>query len=283
MSTAAQLLARDVPALARALDLTTAEARLEARLLLGRALRKSRAWLIAHDDDPLPAPAVAGYEAWLARRLAGEPMAYVLGEKEFFGRTFAVSPAVLIPRPETELLVELALSHARALAAPEILDLGTGSGCLAITLALECPAAKVTAVEASIAALAVARQNAALHQADVAFVQARWFDGLAGRRFDIIVANPPYVPAGDPHLHQGDVRHEPASALVAGDEGLADIAAIISGARTQLRPGGVLLLEHGYNQAERVRSGLAEMGYVEVASFRDLAGIERVSGAKVSE
>lgn len=267
----------------QALALDMATARLEIRILLGHALGVDRTWLIAHERDPLPPKAVARYEALLSRRLGGEPVAYILGEKEFFGRIFKVTPDVLIPRPETELLVELALKRCRLIKTPGILDLGTGSGCIAITLALECPAAHVSAVESSGAALDIARKNAARNQADVEFIRNRWFESLDDRQFDIIVANPPYIAPGDPHLLQGDVRHEPASALVAEDEGLADIREIAVRAKAHLCRGGVLLLEHGYDQAEAVRALLIEAGYAGPETWRDLAGIERVSGAKMSE
>lgn len=283
MNTVGQILQRDAPRLADALTLTAAEARIEAQLLLGRALEVSRAWLIAHADDPLPAPAVARYRGWLERRLAGEPVAYILGEKEFFGRVFTVSPAVLIPRPETELLVELAQARCASYAAPRVLDLGTGSGCIAITLALECPRAEVTAVDVSPAALAVARENAARHGASVGFFEGHWFDALGARQFDLVVANPPYVAPGDPHLERGDVRHEPPSALVAKEAGMADIRHIVRQAAARLAPGGALLLEHGYDQATAVRQMLAAAGFAEVASWRDLAGIERVSVGVMSE
>lgn len=264
-----------------ALDMTSA--RLEARVLLGHALVVDRTWLIAHEREPLPPQTIARYEELLRRRLGGEPIAYILGEKEFYGRIFKVSPDVLIPRPETELLVELALTRCRAMAAPRILDLGTGSGCIAITLVLECPAASVTAVETSKAALELARENAARNQANVEFIQSPWFDALGDRQFDIIVANPPYIAPGDPHLQQGDVRHEPVSALVAEDAGLAEIQKIMVQAKGHLWPGGILLLEHGYEQAGQVRSLLSTAGYAKPESWQDLAGIERVTGAEMSE
>ena len=283
MSSPLELLLRDAPGLMRTLGLDKAVARLEIRILLGRALGVDRTWLIAHEHDSLMPKAVAYYEELLGRRLAGEPVAYILGEKEFYGRAFRVTPDVLIPRPETELLVDLALTRCRALASPKVLDLGTGSGCIAITLALECPSARVAAVEESRAALAVASQNAEKNCVDVEFLQSHWFEALRGRRFDIIVANPPYIALDDPHLLQGDVRHEPMGALVSENEGLADIRAIILQSKDHLFPGGTLLLEHGYDQATQVRSILSTAGYSVVRSWHDMAGTERVTGAIMSE
>jgi release factor glutamine methyltransferase len=184
---------------------------------------------------------------------------------------------VLIPRPETELLVELALQRAPR----RVLDLGTGSGCIAISIALACPAVDVMALERSEAALAVARDNAArLRARNVTLQRSDWFDAVHGQRFDVIVSNPPYVAAGDAHLSQGDLRFEPASALVSGVEGFDDLGRIIAGARAHLAPGGWLLVEHGYDQALRCRERMADAGFREVQSWRDLAGIERVSGGR---
>lgn len=283
MSFPAELLLRDAPGLMQTLSLDVAAARLEVRVLLGHVLGVDRTWLIAHERDPLQPEAIARYEELLGRRLEGEPIAYILGEKEFYGRMFKVTPDVLIPRPETELLVELAMTPCRARASSKILDLGTGSGCIAITLALECPSAQVTAVEESSPALEIARQNAAKSGVDIEFVRSRWFESLGDRQFDIIVANPPYVAPGDPHLLQGDVGHEPVGALVAGNKGLADIQEIVAQSRQHLRPGGALLLEHGYDQAGVVRELLIKTGYAQPETWRDLAGIERATGAKMSE
>lgn len=251
----------------------------EARLLLGRVLARNSAWIEAHRDDPLDAVAAREFAALAARRANGEPVAYLLGQREFFGRDFLVSPAVLIPRPDTELLVELALEKARRAAAPRILDLGTGSGCIAVTLALELPAAQVTAVDASGEALAVARQNASALGAAVRFLAGKWFDPLGGERFDLIVSNPPYVAAADRHLDEGDLRFEPLSALASGADGLDDIRRIVAAAPAHLAPGACLLLEHGYDQAGAVAQILAQGGFVAIEQHRDLAGIVRVSGA----
>jgi release factor glutamine methyltransferase len=242
-----------------------------------------RAWLIAHDTDAAGETRSAQFEALLTRRLAGEPVAYLTGIREFYGRPFEVSPAVLIPRPDTELLVEQALARLAVDAAADVLDLGTGSGCIAITLALERPRARVTAVDRSAAALAIAERNADKLDARVELLPSDWFDALGGRRFDLIVSNPPYVAAADPHLARGDVRFEPLSALAAGPDGLDDLTRLIGGARAHLRPGGTLLLEHGYDQADAVQGLLRANGIGRPQSWADLAGILRVSGGKLSE
>ncbi|WP_374246499.1 peptide chain release factor N(5)-glutamine methyltransferase [Zoogloea sp.] len=250
----------------------------EARLFLRAILGVSAARIAAYPEDTLTPEQAERFAELLARRAAGEPVAYLLGVREFYGRDFQVSPAVLIPRPETELIVDLVRERVPAGAAPAILDLGTGSGALAVTLALELPAATVTAVDFSSAALAVARANAAALGARVRFVESDWFAALAaGERFDAIVGNPPYVADGDPHLAEGDVRFEPASALASGPAGLDDIVRIVDAAPAYLAPGGWLLLEHGYDQAAAVRELLLAGGFAQVASARDLAGIERIT------
>ena len=265
------------------LGLDTRTARLEARVLAAFAWNVTPAWLIAHDTDPLVDPQSAAFETLLARRLTGEPVAYLVGTREFYGRPFQISPDVLIPRPDTELLVDLALARIPSDQAMDVLDLGTGSGCIAITLALERPHARVTAVDRSAAALDIARHNAGILDARVEFLPSNWFDALAGRRFGLIVSNPPYVPAADPHLTRGDVRFEPLSALAAGDDGLDDLRHLIAAARPHLEPGGTLLLEHGHDQADAVVALLERGGYTRTQSWPDLAGILRVSGAVVSE
>jgi release factor glutamine methyltransferase len=253
---------------------------LDARVLLRALLGVNDAYLIAHAQDAVSTHQAAQFHALVTRRAAGEPVAYIVGEREFYGHVFAVSPAVLIPRPETELLVELAL--ARLPRTPRrVLDLGTGSGCIAISIALENPAARVVAVDNSLAALEVARANARrLDAPSVEFRSSEWYAALPGERFDVIVANPPYVAAGDAHLTQGDLRFEPARALAAGADGLDDIRVIVSGACAHLAPGGWLLFEHGYDQAAHCRALLQAAGLSEVQSWRDLAAIERVSGAR---
>jgi release factor glutamine methyltransferase len=265
-------------ALARALDLGKAEARLEAQVLLGRALAQPRAWLIAHDRDPLNPEQTAAFADLFERRWSGEPIAYILGEREFFSLNFKVTPVVLIPRPETELLVELALERLPADRPVRVLDLGTGSGAVAVALALHRPHADVTAVDQSPTALEVARENAQqLGASNLRLIQSDWYSALIGEKFDLIASNPPYIAAADPHLAQGDVRFEPSSALASGAEGLDDIRTIVWGAAAHLKPGGWLLFEHGYDQASACRELLAQAGFEQVASVADLAGIERVS------
>lgn len=249
----------------------------EARLLLGTLLDRNLAWLEAHRDDALEPGLQLHFEAMVKRRASGEPVAYLLGLREFYGRDFSLSPAVLIPRPDTELLVELALAKLRASDAPAVLDLGTGSGCIAVTLALETPAAKVTAVDASAVALEQARANSERLGAKVRFLHGDWFAPVTGERFDVIVSNPPYIADADPHLSQGDLRFEPASALSSGITGLDDIRRIAAAAPDHLTPGGWLLLEHGYDQAEAVAEILAASGFAGIEQHRDLAGIIRVT------
>jgi release factor glutamine methyltransferase len=249
----------------------------EARLLLREILGCSAAQIAAYPERALGAEAVGRFAELLERRAAGEPVAYLLGEREFYGRRFGVSPAVLIPRPETELIVELVLARLTAAATPRVLDLGTGSGALAVTLALELPGARVCAVDRSPAALEVARANAAALGARVDWVESDWFAALAPGRFDFIVANPPYIADDDPHLAEGDVRFEPRGALASGTAGLDDLRRIAAAAPGFLAPGGWLLMEHGYDQAAAVRALLVAAGLADVGSARDLAGIERVT------
>jgi len=246
----------------------------EARLLLSRATGFSEASVLAHPERSLPPEAEARFLEFAARRARGEPIAYILGEKEFYGLPLAVNPAVLIPRPESELLVELALARNPA----SVLDLGTGSGAVALAIKRHLPQARVVAVEASAAALAVAQRNAVKLGLEVEFRHGRWFEPLADARFDLVVSNPPYVARGDAHLAQGDLRFEPQSALVAGPDGLEAIREIAAGAAAHLNPGGWLLVEHGLGQDSAVRALLQEAGLDEINTWPDLAGIARVSG-----
>ena len=255
---------------------------IDARVLLRAVLGVNDATLIAHSDDAVTAQHASQFRALAARRAAGEPVAYLVGEREFYAQVFKVTPAVLIPRPETELLVELALQRLPRDAARRVLDLGTGSGCSAISIAAARPSSRVTAVDQSEQALLLASENATrLGARNVTLHSSNWFDAVCGERYphyDLIVSNPPYVAAGDAHLAQGDLRYEPVSALTSGADGLADIRVIVAGARAHLAPGGWLLFEHGYDQAQRCRELLSQAGFAEVRSWRDLAGIERVSG-----
>lgn len=252
----------------------------DARVLLRHVLECSAAALVTRSGEALPPACWQRLEDLVRRRERGEPVAYLVGEREFYGRTFKVTPAVLIPRPETELLVELALAHCDHRRQPRLLDLGTGSGVLAITLALELPDASVCAVDRSRPALWVAMANAAQAGASISFVESDWFEGLGSERFDLIVANPPYVAGSDPHLEMGDLRFEPRLALAAGPEGLDDLERIVSTAPAYLEADGWLFLEHGYDQAAAVRSRLLDAGFVDVASWPDLAGIDRVTGGR---
>jgi release factor glutamine methyltransferase len=283
--------------------------RLDAQLLLLHALGRpahDRAWLLAHDDDALPDAVRARFDDHVARRAAGEPVAYLVGEKEFHGLALRVDARVLVPRPDTETLVEWALAvlpparparsadalvdaaettgaagAAAALheaAAPSVLDLGTGSGAIALALQRARPDLRVEAVDASAEALEVARDNAARLGLPVRFRRADWLDGTPAGACDLIVSNPPYIAAGDPHLPA--LVHEPASALVAGADGLDDLRRIVAAAPAHLRAGGWLLLEHGHDQAAAVRALLAAHGFVDVASREDLASIERCSGGR---
>jgi release factor glutamine methyltransferase len=253
---------------------------LETRILLCQALALSRVQLITRSEDVPDAAARERLAQLFARRLGGEPIAYITGSREFYGLEFRVTPAVLIPRPETELLVELAVE--RLPEGGSVLDLGTGSGAIAVAIAHARPDAQVTALDASAAALDIARGNAERPGARVAFLQSDWYAALPPRRFDLIVSNPPYIVAGDAHLAQGDLRFEPVDALTDHADGLSALRAIVSGAPAHLAAGGWLLMEHGYDQAEAVRSLLAARGFAEVRSWRDLAGIERASGGRLA-
>jgi len=256
--------------------------RLEARMLLEHVLQKPRAWMLAHDTDPIEAWQAQQYQALATRRLAGEPMAYLVGHREFMGHDFAVTPDVLIPRPETELLVETALAWLADRPEAAVLDLGTGSGVIAVSIALGAPRAAVTATDASAAALQVAVRNAARLGARVDFAQGSWYDALPARaRYDLIVSNPPYIARDDQHLDQGDLRFEPRNALTDGADGLRDLAVIVAGAAARLRPGGALWVEHGWDQAAAVRQLLAAAGFDQITSRRDLSGIERISGGSL--
>lgn len=252
----------------------------DARILLRRVLGCSAARLVSHPEALLQDVEWDEFRHFVSRRASGEPIAYLTGEREFFGYSLMVTPAVLIPRHETELLVELALAHFGHLPKSRVLDLGTGSGALAVAMAKELPDADVTAVDRSREALLVAMANAARLRVSVSFVVSDWFSALEGDRFDLIVTNPPYVAASDPHLDEGDVRFEPQTALVSGPEGLDDIAGIVAHAPYHLEAGGWLFIEHGYDQASRVRGLLTDAGFAQIASWRDLGGIERVSGGQ---
>ena len=276
------ILSQDTATLSAALELEASSARIEVQCLLQKILHVPRVYLLAHPERGLTEAEFARYSELLQRRIQGEPVAYILGEREFFGLNLKVTPATLIPRPDTELLVELAVQRIAARERCAVLDLGTGSGAIALAIAQACPQAEVLACDASAPALAVAQENArTLGISNVRFVQSDWFAALGTQRFALIVSNPPYIAAGDPHLAQGDVRFEPVSALVSGSDGLDDIRQIITRSVSHLEPGGWLLLEHGYDQAARVRGLLQAAGYDDVFSACDLAGIERASGGRM--
>jgi release factor glutamine methyltransferase len=249
---------------------------LETRILVSHALGLSRVQLITQFDRPLSAEEAQSLTSLIHRRLAGEPIAYIVGEREFFGLPFSVTPAVLIPRPETELLVELTLE--RLPQGGRVLDLGTGSGAIAVAIAHQRPDVDVTALDASEAALTVARDNAERNRATVRFLHSDWYAALNGEHFDVIVSNPPYIEKNDPHLSQGDLRFEPVSALTDHADGLSALRNIIIGAGRHLADDGWLLMEHGYDQAASVRALLQTQGFAQVQSWQDLARIERVSG-----
>jgi len=252
---------------------------IDARILLQHVLDVGHAHLVAHPAQVLTAEQVQSFHLLATRRALGEPVAYLIGKREFYGLGFTVTPAVLIPRPETELLVDLSLERIPLDSPCRVLDLGTGSGAIALTIARHRPLASITAVDISADAVAVAKTNAAqLNVNNVRILEGNWFCELGQERFDLIVSNPPYVAEGDPHLSQGDLRYEPDRALTAGGAGLECIESIVASAPAHLAANGMLLLEHGYDQAQACRDLLSKTGFVGVFSLPDLAGILRVSG-----
>ncbi|WP_414539031.1 peptide chain release factor N(5)-glutamine methyltransferase [Stenotrophomonas forensis] len=256
------------------------EAPHEAELLLLHVLERPRSWLFAHATDPLPAAELATFETLLARRVSGEPVAYLTGRRGFWTLDLEVDPATLIPRPETELLVELALDRLPLDRALQLADLGTGSGAIALALASERPQAQVLATDASPGALAVATRNAARHELhNVRFAAGgpEWYAPLQGARFDLIASNPPYIASDDPHLQQGDLRFEPATALASGVDGLDDIRRIVDGGQAHLVRGGWLLIEHGWDQGEAIRALFEAAGFAEVQTVQDLEQRDRIT------
>jgi release factor glutamine methyltransferase len=252
--------------------------RADAECLLAHALGRPRSWLFAHGDDALDDAAAARFDALVARRSEGEPVAYLIGHRGFRNLELAVTPETLIPRPETELLVELALARIAADSEARIADLGTGSGAIALAIATGRPRAHVIATDRSEGALAVARDNALAHGIDnVEFRGGDWLAPLAGERFDLIASNPPYIADNDPHLAQGDLRFEPRAALASGRDGLDAIRNIVRDAPAHLRDGGWLLLEHGHDQGDAVRALLAQAGFAEVETAQDLEARDRVA------
>ncbi|GGX84096.1 peptide chain release factor N(5)-glutamine methyltransferase [Massilia dura] len=250
----------------------------DQRILLCHALGITRTALITQPDRALTDEEAARVSALLQRRIDGEPVAYLVGKREFYGLDFTVGPGVLIPRPETELLVELALERLPPRA--RVLDMGTGSGAIAVAIAHARPDAQVTALDVSPAALAIAARNAALNGVSVRCLHSDWFTAVTDETFDIIVSNPPYIAAGDRHLSEGDLRFEPPGALTDHADGLSALRTIVAGAPAHLVPGGWLLMEHGYDQSVAVQALLAGQCYADVQSWHDLAGIARVTGGR---
>ena len=261
---------------------TSDTARTDAEVLLGHVLDRSRAWLYSHPDSTIDATESAQFQALVQRRQQGEPVAYITGKRAFWELEFAVTPAVLIPRPETELLVEAALQLLDENSPASVADLGTGSGAIAISLAVSRSHWQLTAVDIDTAALAVAKANAAMHGAtNVEFRHGAWCEGLAHNGFDLIAANPPYVEANDPHLQDGDLRFEPSLALQSDEQGFADLFAIAETAREHLLPDAWLLLEHGFEQHPQLCEKLRALGYTNVEGRKDLAGHWRMVQAQM--
>lgn len=263
--------------IAAILNLDANGARVEAQALASHSLQVGRTWLIAHGPDPLTAAQHQHLDSLLQQRLAGTPIAHLTGQREFYGRTFKVTADTLIPRPETEHLVEAALNCGAMQSPLDVLDIGTGTGCIAITLKRERPAWQVTGVDISPAALAVARANAETLDARIEWRESDLFAALAGRQFDLIVSNPPYIAEADPHLQQGDVRFEPRTALASGHTGLDTLLRLSRLAPAYLKNAGWLLCEHGFEQGAAVRDLLAGAGFRHIKTLPDLAGLARVT------
>jgi release factor glutamine methyltransferase len=261
--------------------LKAGEERLEAHLLMQHVLNVNRAWLIVHENDTLQPKMHSQLDALLNRRLKGEPIAYILGYREFYGLKLIVTPDTLIPRADTETLVEMVLAKVSSQEKAQILDLGTGCGAIGLAIAVNRPQAKVIAIDASPAALNIAIKNAKkLNINNVEFKSSDWFDALQDVKFNVIVSNPPYIDRNDAHLNQGDLRFEPLSALASGDDGLDDIRIIINESLAYLNPQGWLMLEHGYNQAETVADLMAQAGLIDIETIKDLGGNDRVTIGK---
>jgi release factor glutamine methyltransferase len=253
---------------------------LDAEVLLCHTLKKPRSHLRAWPEKKLTLEEAKQFEQLVAQRAMGMPIAYIIGHKEFWSRSFKVSPDVLIPRPDTELLIELSLNLIKDNPKARIIDLGTGSGAIAITLAAERPDITVTAVDSSEQALNIAQQNAATHKTTINFIQSDWFDEVTHTEFDLIISNPPYIAPQDVHLSQGDLRFEPEGALVAPDCGLKDIKTICNHAKEYLANQGVLLIEHGFDQKEEVQHIFEFFSYSDIETYADFSGIPRVMTGK---
>lgn len=256
--------------------------RLEAEILLAHALQVSRTYLYAHADRQLSAQEMMQFKKLVAQRLLGKPVAYLVGEKEFWSLMLHVSEATLIPRPETELLVEAALARLSTQQRETVIDLGTGSGAIALAIASECRHCQIIATDFSLEALEVAQRNAKnLHFPQIEFVHSHWFSNLAGRRAQLIVSNPPYIAEDDIYLEQNELRYEPQEALISGVDGLDALRHIIQNAPSYLENSGWLLVEHGYNQEDRVVRLFEQQGYIQITTHRDLAGLPRVTAGKI--
>lgn len=252
--------------------------RLDAEVLLACVLEKNRSYLRAWNDKPLDTLTISQFELLISKRFEGVPIAYLTGSREFWSRDFFVTSDVLIPRPDTEILIEHCLAQIPENSSFNILDLGTGSGIIAITLAAERPHAKIIAVDASSSALEIAKKNAHFHKCtNIEFILSDWFCAVPKIKFDLIVSNPPYIPADDSHLTQGDVRFEPKSALISDENGLHDIRLITEQAKNYLMPNGQLVFEHGYNQAQDVQNIFQMFSFVNIQTHRDLAGQPRIT------
>lgn len=272
-----QQVLKDAEATLLASDAQSDSPKLDAELLLSQCLGESRTYLISHSDEQLSAQTLKNFHALLERRASGEPVAYIIGKREFWNIELAVNSSVLVPRPETELLIEVALNLLADTNSARVADLGTGSGAIALALAHNLAGSHVLAVDVSDEALQTAQQNAeSLNLANVEFRRASWCDGLEPDSYDLIVANPPYVAPGDPHLEKGDLRFEPNIALEADEEGLADLYTIANDARKSLKTGGHLLMEHGFDQYEALVNKLSALGYSNIEGHKDLAGLTRV-------
>ncbi len=255
--------------------------RIDAEILLGFALQKNSAWLFAHSDYELPDELHDQFRKLLKRRLNGEPVAHIVGSRGFWTLDLAVTPDTLIPRPETELLVELAIAKCPPYKNLRVLDLGSGTGAIALAIAAECKNAKVIAVDKSVAAIGVAQGNARANNLSVEFRHSDWFSALENQKFDLVVSNPPYIPEQDPHLLQGDLRFEPVTALASGVDGLDDIRAIISQAPKYCLPEAWLMIEHGYDQGEAIRALFSTAGFTNIETVQDLEQRDRVTMGQI--
>lgn len=262
----------------RKLSTTSSTAQLDAEVLLCHCLGKNRSYLRTWPDKQITHEQLTAYRTCIEKRRLGMPVAYLTGEREFWSRNFNVSPDVLIPRPDSELLIELSLAHIPPNLAARIIDLGTGSGILAVTLAAERPNSEVIATDISAKAIKMARQNALKFNLDnIHFIESNWFDAVTQSNFDLVISNPPYIAAEDPHLLEGDLRFEPDTALVSADNGLKDIRILVEQAALHLKNNGVLLIEHGYQQQNAVQSIFEALNYRNICTHRDLSGLPRVT------